>query len=87
MVKPEKAAPVTGTILSTTGPVQAESRRVSAIHTQSLGPMADGGAVNKQMYVAAEIGRHPVNKHQIQPLDNYQADAGRDGLTRLARPD
>ena len=35
---------------------------------------------------AAEIGRNPVSKNQIQPLrmENEQADAGRDGRTRLA---
>ena len=42
------------------------------------------------MDAAAEIGRNPVLfKHQIQPtsLKKEQADAGRDGRTRLARPD
>ena len=40
------------------------------------------------MDAAAELGRNPVNKHQIQPEygNDEQADAGRDGLTRLARP-
>ena len=37
------------------------------------------------MDAAAEIGRNPVSKHQIQPGDE-QADAGRDCRTRLARP-
>ena len=37
---------------------------------------------------AADVGRNPVRKHQIQPGygDNEQADAGRDGRTGLARP-
>ena len=40
---------------------------------------------------AAEIGRNPANKHQIQSLyGDDQADAGRDAgrdcRTRLARP-
>ena len=36
---------------------------------------------------AAEIGRNPVSKHQIQPeYGDEQADAGRDCRTCLARP-
>ena len=39
------------------------------------------------MDAAAELGRNPVSKHQIQPeYGDEQADAGRDGGTRLARP-
>ena len=39
------------------------------------------------MDAAAELGRNPVSKHQIQPeYGDEQADAGRDGWTRLARP-
>ena len=39
------------------------------------------------MDAAAELGRNPVSKHQIQPEHrDEQADAGRDGGTRLARP-
>ena len=39
------------------------------------------------MDAAAEIGRNPGSKHQIQPEYGEQADAGRDGRTRLlARP-
>ena len=39
------------------------------------------------MDVAAELGRNPVSKHQIQPeYGDEQADAGRDCPTRLARP-
>ena len=39
------------------------------------------------MDAAAELGRNPVSKHQIQPeYGDEQAAAGRDGWTRLARP-
>ena len=39
------------------------------------------------MDTAAEIGRNPVSKHQIQPeYGDEQADAGPDCRTRLARP-
>ena len=39
------------------------------------------------MDAAAELGRNPVSKHQIQPeYRNEQAGAGRDCRTRLARP-
>ena len=40
------------------------------------------------MYAAAELGRNPVRKHDIQPeYRDEQADAGRDCRTRrLARP-
>ena len=39
------------------------------------------------MDAAAELGRNPVSKHQIQPeYGDEQADAGRDGRTRLAGP-
>ena len=39
------------------------------------------------MDAAAELGRNPVSKHQIQlEYGDEQADAGRDGRTRLARP-
>ena len=39
------------------------------------------------MDAAAEIGRDPVSKHQIHPeYGDEQADAERDGRTRLARP-
>ena len=40
--------------------------------------MAYGGFI--YMDAAAEIGRNPVSKHQIQPeYGDEQADAGRDG--------
>ena len=39
------------------------------------------------MDAAAEMGRNPVSKHQIQPeYEDEQADAGRDYRIRLARP-
>ena len=39
------------------------------------------------MDAAAELGRNPVSKHQIQSgYGDKQADAGRDCRTRLARP-
>ena len=39
------------------------------------------------MDAAAELGKNPVSKHQIQPeYGDEQADAGRDYRTRLARP-
>ena len=39
------------------------------------------------MDAAAELGRNPVSKHLIQPeYGDDQADAGRDGRIRLARP-
>ena len=39
------------------------------------------------MDAAADFGRNPVSKHQIQPeYGDEQADAGRDCRTRLARP-
>ena len=39
------------------------------------------------MDAAAEIGRNPVSKHQIQSHNgDEQADAGRDCRTRLAEP-
>ena len=46
-------------------------------------PMAYGGFINERR----ELGRNPVGKHQIPPeYGDEQADAGRDGWTRLARP-
>ena len=39
------------------------------------------------MDAAAELGRNPVSKHQIQPeYGDEQADVGRDCRTRLGRP-
>ena len=44
--------------------------------------------LNKYMDAVAEIGRNPVGKHQPISLsiENERAGAGRDGRTRLARP-
>ena len=45
------------------------------------------GGLKKQMYAAAELGRDPVSKHQIQSeYRDEQADAGRNCRNRLARP-
>ena len=62
------------------------SHRYAIAWPDKLGtdPMAYGGFI---MDAAAELGRNPVSKHQIQPeYGDEQADAGRDGWTRLARP-
>ena len=65
---------------------------MNAIGTQLRDPINSGLArwrmtvLNKEMDVAAEIGRNPVSKHQIQPeYGDEQPDAGRDCRTRLAR--
>ena len=43
--------------------------------------------LNKYVDAAAEIGRNPVSKYQIQPgYGDEQADAGRDCQTRPVRP-
>ena len=48
--------------------------------------MAHGG-IEKYMDAAAELGRNPVSKHEIQPeYGDEQDDARRDRRTRLARP-
>ena len=45
------------------------------------------GILNKYIDAAAEPGRNPVRKHQIQPeYADEQTDAGRDCRNRLARP-
>ena len=42
------------------------------------------GGLKKKMDAAAELGRYPVSKHQIQPeYGDEQADAGRDCRTRV----
>ena len=58
---------------------------VNAIGTQLRDPI-NSGLTRWRMAVslmdaAAELGRNPVSKHQIQPEygDEQQADAGRDG--------
>ena len=66
---------------------------VNATGTQLRDPINSGltqwrlAVLNITMDAAAEIGRNPVCKHQIQPeYVDEQADAGRDCRTRLARP-
>ena len=66
---------------------------MNAIGTQMRDSINSGlprwrmAVLNKQMDAAAELGRNPVSKHQIQPeYGDEQADAGRDCRTRLARP-
>ena len=57
---------------------------MNAIGTQLRDPIKSR---KKEMDAAAEFGRSPVSKHQIQPEHgNEQTDAGRDCRTRLARP-
>ena len=65
---------------------------VNAIGAQLRDPIKSGltqwclAVLNIIMDAAAEIGRNPVCKHQIQPeYGDEQADAGRDCRTRLAR--
>ena len=66
---------------------------MNAIGTQLRDPINSGlirwrmAVFNKYMDAAAELGRNPKSKHQIQPgYGDEQADAGRDCRTRLARP-
>ena len=72
-----------GTTLRFTGPCRrtlgSERHRHAIAWPDKLGtdPMAYGGFI---MDAAAELGRNPVSKHQIQPeYGDEQADAGRDG--------
>ena len=80
-----------GTTLRDSGSVPADS--VNVIGTQLREPINSGltrwrmAVRNKLMDAAAELGMNTASKHQIQPEDgDEQADAGRDCLTRLARP-
>ena len=68
---------------------------MNAIGTQLLDPINSGlirwrmAVLSALMDAAAELGRNPISKHQIQPEYSFgdgQADAGRDCRTRLARP-
>ena len=66
---------------------------VNAIGTQLRNPINSRltrwrkAVINVCMDAAAELGGNPVSKHQIQPeYGDEQVDAGRDGRTRLARP-
>ena len=78
MVTCKMAAPDTGTGLRTTGPVLGDYRQwkqsVRNCVPDKLGtdPTAYGG-INK-WDAAAELGRNPVSKHQIQPA--YGKGAG-----------
>ena len=66
----------------------SERHRYAIARPDKLGTdlMALSG-LNKYMDAAAELGRNPVSKHQIQPeYGDEQADAGRDCRNRLARP-
>ena len=66
---------------------------MNAIGTQFRDPINSGltrwrmAVLNKQMDAAAEIGRNPVSKHQVQPeYRDEQADSGQNCRTRLAKP-
>ena len=53
---------------------------MNAIGTQLRDPISLGLTGGFIMDAAAELGRNPVSKHQIQPeYGDEQADAGRDG--------
>ena len=59
---------------------------MNAIGAQLRDPINSGltqwriAVFNNKMDAAAELGRNPVSKHQIQPeYGDEQADAGRDG--------
>ena len=57
---------------------------MNTIGTQSRDPINSGltrwRMAVSQMGAAAEYGRNPLSKHQIQPeYGDEQADAGRDG--------
>ena len=65
---------------------------MNAIGTQLRDPINSGltrwrmSVLNNSMDAAAELGRNPVSKHQIQSeYGDGQADAGQDCRTRLAR--
>ena len=65
---------------------------VNAIGTQLRDPINSRltrwrmAVLKEIMDAAAELGRNPVSKHQIQPeYGDEQADAGRDRRNRLAR--
>ena len=56
---------------------------MNAIHTQLRDPINSGlirwrmAVLNKYLDTAAELGRNPVSKHEIQPAyGDEQADAG-----------
>ena len=82
MVICQKAAPVRN-YLEVYRPCAGGLSAVNAIGTQLRDPI-NLGLTRWRMAVsldaAAELGRNPVSKHQIQPeYGDEQADAGRDG--------
>ena len=88
-----KNAPLVRNYLEVYWPCAGGLSAVNAIGTQLRDPINAGltrwrlVVLNITMDAAAEVGRSPVCKHQIQPeYGNEQADAGRDCRTRLARP-
>ena len=75
------------------GSTRSELSAVNAIGTHLRDPINSGltrwrmAVINEEMYAAAELGRNPVRKHQIQPeYGDEQANAGRDCRTRLTIP-
>ena len=89
---PAKAALVRN-YLETYWPRAGGLSAVNAIGTQLRDPINSRltrwrtAVINVCMDAAAELGRNPISKHQIQPeYGDEQADAGRDCRTRLARP-
>ena len=90
MVKPEKAEPITGTTLRTTGPgrrtLGSELHRYVSTRRDKVGtdPMADGGIFTwTPPWKSGGISR--VRTIFSLGGENEQADAGRDG-NRLVRP-
>ena len=80
---PSKAAPVRN-YLEVYWPRAGGLSAVNAIGTQLRDPINSGltrwRVAVSEMDAAAELGRNPVSKHQIQPeYGDEQADAGRDG--------
>ena len=66
---------------------------MNAIGTHLRDPINSGlirwrmAFLNEYMDAAAELGRNPVSKHDIQPeYRDEQADVERDRRTRLAKP-
>ena len=60
---------------------------MNTIDTLGTDPRAYGSITSKCMDADAESVRNSASKHQIQPeYEDEQADAGRDGRTRLVRP-
>ena len=95
MVKPEQAAPVTGTIilyledywscvggLSAVNTVGTQLRDL--INKHGTGPMAVGG-LNIWTPPRKAIGIPRVSTRFSLRVENEQDDAGRDGRTRLSR--